>query len=153
MAYPYGLALADLYERLTPERINEITDNDTSKVELAAIDTAAEIELFAGKYYALPLVPFTSGLRMIFLDLWRWRLIFNCKPLWLNTDDKESEEYAIAQRRKRLEVWLAGLSSNSRETVLPGLTELSASATSNNSAAAWSAGSSPVMTRASLLKI
>jgi hypothetical protein len=152
VAYPYGLALQDLYERLTPERINEITDNDTAKVELAAIDTAAEIELYAGKYYAVPLGPFTPGLRMIFLDLWRWRLIFNCKPLWLNTDDKESEEYAIAQRRKRLEVWLAGLCGDTRDTVLPGVAEVSNSSVSAN-ASAWSTGSAPVMTRASLLKI
>ena len=152
MAYPYGLSLEDLYERLPSARINEITDNDNTKVERAAIDTAAEIELYAGKYYATPLAPFTSGLRMIFLDLWRWRLIFNCKPLWLNTDDKESEEYAIAQRRKRLEVWLASLSSDARDTVLPGVAELSASSVST-SASAWSTGSSPVMTRTALLKI
>lgn len=151
MAYPYGLKLEDLYERLTPERISEITDNNNTKVEQAASDTAAEIELYAGKYYVVPLAPFTAGLRMVFLDLWRWRLLFNCKPEWLNTDHKDSEEYAIAQRRKRLEVWLAGLCSDGRETVLPGLTELSA--TLRSSSGAWSTGSAAVMTRKVLLQL
>ncbi len=151
MAYPYGLKLEDLYERLTPARIGEITDNDNAKVELAAIDTAAEIELYAGKYYVVPLAPFTSGLRMIFLDLWRWRLIFNCKPLWLNTDDKNSDEYAIAKRRGALEAWLAGLCSEPRATVLPGVTELSSGAAS--SGGAWSTGSDALMTRKALLKL
>lgn len=151
MAYPYGLGPSDLHERLSAARITEITDDDETKVEQAAIDTAAEIELYAGKYYAVPLAPFTAGLRMIFLDLWRWRLIFNCKPLWLNTDDKDSEEYAIAQRRKRLESWLVGLSSEKRETVLPGVTELQPAMPS--SGGAWSTGSAPLMTRTSLIKI
>ena len=151
MAYPYGLTLEDLHERLTPSRIGEITDNDNSKVERAANDTAGEIELHAGKHYAVPLAPFTTGLRTIFLDLWRWRLIFNCKPEWLNTDDKESEEYAIAQRRKRLESWLAGLSSETRSSVLPGVTEVSAGVSSTGGA--WSTGTRPVMTRNALLRI
>ena len=151
MAYPYGLTIEDLHQRLAAARIAEITDNDTSKVEIAAHDSAGEIELHAAKYYAVPLTPFTAGLRTIFLDLWRWRLIFNCKPEWLNTDDKDSEEYAIAQRRKRLEVWLAGLSSEPPSTVLPGVAELSAVTTSTGGA--WSTGSRPVMTRAALLKI
>ncbi|MGN6187198.1 MAG: phage protein Gp36 family protein, partial [Thermoanaerobaculia bacterium] len=106
MAYPYGFKLEDIYERMTPARVADITENDLSQVERAAIDTAAEIELHAAKYYAIPLTPFTAGLRMIFLDLWRWRLLFNCKPEWLNTDDRNSEEFALAQRRRRLEVWL-----------------------------------------------
>lgn len=151
MAYPYGLGPSDLHERLPGARITEITDDDETKVEQAAIDTAAEIEMYAGKYYAVPLAPFTAGLRMIFLDLWRWRLIFNCKPLWLNTDNKESEEFAIAQRRKRLESWLVGLSSEKRETVLPGVTELQPAISS--SGGAWSTGSAPLMTRTSLIKI
>ena len=151
MAYPYGLALEDLHERFTPARLSEITDNDDSKVEQAAIDVAAEIELYAGKYYVVPLAPFSAGLRMIFLDLWRWRLLFNCKPEWLNTDDKESEEYAIAQRRKRLEAWLTGLSSDDRATVLPGVAELTAGVTSTGGA--WSMGSAPLMTRGALLRL
>lgn len=151
MAYPYGLALEDLHERLTPTRIGEITDNDNSKVERAANDTAGEIELHAGKHYAVPLTPFTAGLRTIFLDLWRWRLIFNCKPEWLNTDDKESEEYAIAQRRKRLELWLTGLSTETRSSVLPGVQELSAGVSSTGGA--WSTGTRPVMTRKALLRL
>lgn len=142
---------ADLHERFTVARIAEITDNDDSKIEKAAIDTAGEIELYAGKHYAVPLTPFTAGLRTIFLDLWRWRLLFNCKPEWLNTDDKESEEYAIAQRRKRLETWLAGLSSETRSTVLPGVTELTTGVTSTGGA--WSTGTRPVMTRGALLRI
>ena len=151
MSFPYGFKLEDLYERLAPSRIDEITDNDNSTVEQAAIDTAGEIELYAGKHYAVPLSPFTAGLRTIFLDLWRWRLIFNCKPEWLNTDDKESEEYAIAQRRKRLEVWLVGLSSETRPTVLPGVAELTSGVTSTGGA--WSTGTRPVMTRGALLRI
>jgi hypothetical protein len=149
--YPYGLTLEDVYERIAPARVAEITDNDNSKVEQAAHDTAGEIELHAGKYYVVPLAPFSAGLRTIFLDLWRWRLLFNCKPAWLNTSDKESEEYAIAQQRRRLEPWLAGLASEDRSTVLPGVAELTSGATSTSGA--WSTGSAPVMTRASLLKI
>jgi phage gp36-like protein len=149
--YPYGLKLEDLYERFTPQRISEITDGDNSKGEQAAVDTAGEIELYAGKYYAIPLAPFGAGLRTIFLDLWRWRLIFNCKPEWLNTDDKESEEYAIAQRRKRLESWLIGLSSDARDTVLPGVAEVTSSTTTTGGA--WSTGSTPVLTRAALRKV
>jgi phage gp36-like protein len=151
MAYPYGLKLEDLYERLSATRIGEITDNDNSKVERAANDTAGEIELHAGKHYAVPLMPFSTGLRTIFLDLWRWRLIFNCKPEWLNTDDKESEEYAIAQRRKRLESWLAGLSSETRSSVLPGVTEVTTGVSSTGGA--WSTGTRPVMTREALRRL
>ena len=151
MAYPYGFTPEDLLQRFSQTRIDEITDNQPAKIEQAAIDTAAEIELFASRYYVTPLDPFAAGLRTIFLDLWRWRLLFNCKPEWLNTSDKDSEEYAIAARRKQLELWLAGLGSDSRETVLPGATEISASRSTN--ASAWSTGSSAVMTRAALLKI
>jgi hypothetical protein len=96
-------------------------------------------------------MPFTAGLRTIFLDLWRWRLIFNCKPEWLNTDDKESEEYAIAQRRKRLESWLTGLSTETRSSVLPGVQEASAGVSSTGGA--WSTGTRPVMTRKALLRL
>ncbi|HET7437518.1 MAG TPA: phage protein Gp36 family protein [Thermoanaerobaculia bacterium] len=149
--YPYDFKQEDLHERLTPARIDEITDGDDTRVEQAAIDTAGEIELYAGKYYVTPLAPFTAGLRTVFLDLWRWRLLFNCKPEWLNTDDKESEEYAIAQRRRRLESWLAGLSSDDRSTVLAGVVERGSGATSTGGA--WSTGSRAVMTRASLLKL
>jgi pyridoxine 5'-phosphate synthase PdxJ len=151
LPYPYGLKLEDIYERMPPARVADVTDGDLSQVERAAIDTAAEIELHAGKYYQLPLAPFTSGLRMIFLDLWRWRLLFNCKPEWLNTDDKDSEEFAIAQRRKRLEAWLTGLSSDARPAVLPGVAELSTG--SGTASDAWSIGSAPVMTRRALLRI
>jgi hypothetical protein len=149
--YPYGLKLEDLHERLTPQRIAEITDGDDSRIEQAAIDTAGEIELYAGKYYAVPLSPFGAGLRAIFLDLWRWRLIFNCKPEWLNTDDRESEEYAIAQRRKRLEAWLAGLPSDTRSTVLPGAVEVTSGSTSTGGA--WSTGGQPVLTRTALRRV
>lgn len=152
MAYPYGFTLEDLYERLTSERIAEITDNDPSKVETAAHDTAAEIELYAGRYYATPLAPFTAGLRTIFLDLWRWRLIFNCKPVWLTTDDAKSDEHAIARQRKRLEVWLEGLASDTRETLLPGIADLS-SGTAGKSDGAWSTGATALMTRRTLLRI
>lgn len=151
MAYPYGLAPEDLYERLSPSRVNDITDGDASKIEQAAHDTAGEIELYAGKYYAVPLAPFTPGLRMVFLDLWRWRLLFNCKPEWLNNDDRESEEHAIAQGRKRLEIWLAGLASEDRATVLPGIAERTSPAPTTSGA--WSTGSAQLMTRRSLLKL
>jgi hypothetical protein len=149
--YPYGLKREDLYERLTPQRIADITDGDDAKVEQAAVDTAGEIELFAGKYYTVPLAPFGAGLRTIFLDLWRWRLLFNCKPEWLNTDDKESEEYAIAQGRKRLEAWLRGLASDARDSVLPGVTERATGSTT--AGGAWSTGSAAVFTRASLRRV
>lgn len=150
MAVPYGLTATDLHERLSPERIADITDNDDQKVEQAALDTAAEIELFAGRYYAVPLAPFTGGLRTLFLDLWRWRLIFNCKPLWLNTDDKASDEYAIAQNRRRIEAWLAGLSSDERTIVLPGVAERS---TDIAPSGAWSAGGGTRMSRKALSAI
>lgn len=153
MAYPYGFAIEDLHERLSPERIHDLTDGDLTKVERAAVDTAAEIELHAGKYYAIPLTPFTSALRMIFLDLWRWRLIFNCKPEWLNTDDRNSEEFAIAQRRKRLEIWLEGLASDERSSVLPGVNEAAVHSQVTLSTGAWSAAAPPLMTRRSLLKL
>lgn len=147
MAFPYELTAADLHARLTPSRIEEITDGDGSKVEQAAIDTAAEIELHAGKFYAVPLAPFAGGLRTIFLDLWRWRLLFNCRPEWLNTDDKESEEYAIAQQRKRIEKWLCDFSPGD----LPGVTVVSDGA--SQSGGAWSTGSTGVMTRAALRRV
>jgi phage gp36-like protein len=149
--YPYGLKLEDLYERLSPQRVGEITDGDNSKVEQAAIDTAGEIELYAGKYYAVPFAPFGAGLRTIFLDLWRWRLLFNCKPEWLNTDDKDSEEYAVAQQRKRLECWLTGLASDARETVLPGVTETATSGTT--AGGAWSTGGPALFTRSALRRL
>lgn len=147
MAFPYGFAANDLHKRLSPSRIAEITDGDASKVEEAAIDTAAEIELHAGKFYSVPLAPFTDGVRTLFLDLWRWRLLFNCRPEWLNTDDKESEEYAIAQQRRRIEKWLCEFSPGD----LPGVTAISDGA--SQSGGAWSIGSVPVMTRRALLKL
>jgi hypothetical protein len=149
--YPYGLQAEDLHERLTPQRIAEITEGDDNKVEQAAIDSAGEIELHAGRFYATPLAPFGAGLRTIFLDLWRWRLYYNCKPEWLNTDDKESEEYAIAQGRKRLEAWLKGLATDTRETVLPGVIEITPASTS--AGGAWSTSGTPVLTRAALRKV
>lgn len=150
MAFPYGFTANDLHERLTPARVSDITDNEDGKVEQAAVDTAAEIELFAGRYYAVPLSPFTAGLRTLFLDLWRWRLIFNCKPLWLNTDDKSSDEYAIAQHRKRIEAWLAGLASDDRVSVLPGVAERTTGVAPTG---AWSTGGASRMTRGALSTI
>ena len=157
MAFPYGFVADDLLERFSQKRLVEITDvtqnppttRDDAAIEQAAIDAAGELDMSAGRYYVTPLAPFTDGLGMVFLDLWAWRLLFNCKPDWLESEQK-GEGFSWSDRRKELVAWLKGLSSPKRETVLPGCTEV---ATRTSSSGIKFTTGTPVMTKTSLRKV
>ena len=157
MSSPYGFVADDLLERFSEERLVQITDvtnnppttRDDAAIEKAAVDAAGELDMSAGRYYVTPLDPFSDGLRTVFLDLWAFRLLFNCKPDWLESEQR-GEGFSWSDRRKELITWLRGLSSPKRETVLPGCTEV-ATRTSTNGIS-FRAGT-PVMTKTNLWRV
>lgn len=154
--FPYGLTADDLHARFAEQKLVEITDEtndppttrDDQLIEDAANDAAGELEGYAGAYYTLPLDPFTSTLRTNFLDLWAWRLLFNCKPDWLE-QERMSDGFSWKDRRKELVKWMEGLASGASQ--LPGVTLISS--TSSSGGGAWSAAGNNVMTRKSLLEL
>ena len=157
MAFPYGLTANDLHERFEEAKLIQITDDvanptglrDDAKIERAAIDAAGEIAMAAASKYAVPLTPLTDEVRPILIDLWAWRLIFNNRPLWLNTTDPSEDNYAWTRRRKEIVVWLRDLQAG--KFTLPGVAL--ATAASPASGGSWSQGGTNVMTRAGLLKL
>ncbi len=156
---PYSLTADDLLERFSQQRLVELTDptgaaRDDAKIELAALDAAGELEMAAARYYQVPLTPFTQGLRVIFLDLWAWRLVFNNRPEWLNTADPADDNYALVRRRKELDAWLKAIANGDPEKrqVIAGCEPLT-STPEPSSGGAWSKGGGNVMTRESLLKL
>lgn len=155
---PYDLTADDLLERFSEQRLVELTDpqnlaRDDEKIERAALDAAGELEMAAARYYQVPLSPFTEGLRVIFLDLWAWRLVFNNHPEWLNTADAADDNYALVRRRKELVAWLKSIGDADPEkrTVLPGCEPI-ASTPEPSSGGAWSRPARNVMNRSTLLK-
>jgi phage gp36-like protein len=157
MSFPYGFVADDLLERFSEERLVQITDvtnnppstRDDAAIEKAANDAAGELDMAAGRYYVTPLDPLTGGLRMVLLDLWAWRLLFNCKPDWLESEQK-GDGFSWSDRRKELMAWLKGLSSPKRETVLPGVAEIAERTSA--SGIVFQAGT-PVMTKTNLWKV
>lgn len=156
MGFPYGLTAEDLQARFSEQKLIDITDevNDpptTLNEELledAANDAAGELESYAGAYYQLPLQPLIGILRTNLLDLWAWRLLFNVKPDWLETE-RISDGFSWKDRRKELVKWMESLAAGS--VSLPGVTPLSA--TSTTSGGAWSTGGTNVMTRKKLQEL
>lgn len=154
MAFPYGFAADDLLERFSEERLVQITDVtnnppttcDDVAIEKAAIDAAGEMEKHASRYYTIPVTPFPGWLRTELLDLWAWRLVFNCRPDWMEAEQK-GEGFSWTDRRKELVKWLTGLSSPKRESVLPGCTELGALTSATG---VWSQGGTAKFTREKL---
>ncbi len=155
MAFPYSLTANDLLARFEQQKLVEITDTthdppttrDDAKIETAANDAANELELYASQYYTIPLSPFTSTLRPLFLDLWAWRLLFNCKPDWLSTD-RSDNGFSWSDRRKELLGWLKDLQNG--KATLPGMTEIGSSSSSGG---AWATSGEGVMTRTNLLRL
>jgi hypothetical protein len=154
MAFPYDFVANDLRERFDEQRLIEITDvtnnppttrNDAA-IEKAAIDAAGELEKHAGRYYVTPLTPFPAFLRPDFLDLWAWRLLFNCKPDWLQAEAR-GEGFSWSDRRRELLTWMQGLSSPDRKSVLAGCTELSERTSASG---VWATSGTPKMTREKL---
>lgn len=154
MAFPYGFTANDLLERFSQKQLIDITDTtsstpttrDDAAIEKAAIDAAGEFEKHASRYYVTPVDPLPSWLRTDLVDLWAWRLLFNCKPDWLEQESK-GEGFSWSDRRKELLKWLSGLSSPKRESVLPGCAELSALSSASG---VWSQAGTPRFTREKL---
>jgi hypothetical protein len=82
--------------------------------------------------------PLTAFVRTKLLDLCAWRLLFNCKPLWLNDEHEDGAVWIRA--RKELLDWMTGKSDPDDRIVLPGCDELSTPAAPRGRASAWSDG-------------
>lgn len=143
MANPYGLVADDLEDRFSAEQLSDITDGvdgaivDT-KIDQAIVDAAAEFDGYAARYYVTPVTPLSAFVKTKLLDLCAWRLLFNCKPTWLNSE----QEQAVVWRtvRKELLDWMKAIGSEKREQVLAGCTELAAIKATGGKASSWSDG-------------
>jgi phage gp36-like protein len=152
MANPYGFTAADVLARFSETELTQLTDGadtfDEEKVDQAIRDGCAEFDGAASRYYMTPISPLSEWVRTILLDLIAWRLIFNCKREWLNTDQQDA--LAWTARRKEIVAWLAGLQSPDRKIVLADVAERIAPATKNALPKAVGAGGR--LTRRRLLR-
>jgi phage gp36-like protein len=132
MAYPNGLARELILQRFSEARLVQITDQtnrpastvDEAALERAANEAYGEFEQHASRFYVMPLAtPLPQWLLTILIDLWAFRLLFNCRPEWLETEQTR-DGFSWKDRRKEIVAWLEGLSSPKRESVLPGFVEI-----------------------------
>lgn len=146
MANPYGLVADDVEARFSQEDLAEITTDaagdpiDDAKIDQAILDAASEFDGYAGRYYVTPVEPFTAFVRTKLLDLCAWRLLFNCRPRWLNAEGEQAVVWRSV--RKELVDWMKALSDEKRSQVLPGCKPLDADNVVNagGKASAWSDG-------------
>lgn len=153
MSNAYGFTSNDVLARFSEQELEELTDGagsfDEQKVDQAIRDGAGEFDGWASRYYETPISPLTEAVRTNLLDLFAWRLIFNCKREWLNA---EQEKALIWQgRRKELLVWMTALGSVKRDVVLAGCVERTTPAAPRGLPKA--VAGTPQMTRAKLLKL
>jgi len=153
MSNAYGFTSTDVLARFSADELTQLTDGedvfDPAKVDQAIRDGCAEFDGYAARYYVTPVSPLFEWIRTILLDLIAWRLIFNCKREWLNTDQEKA--LAWTARRKEILTWMQAIGSVKRDVVLAGCVENSVPARLKGQPKA--AATPQFMTRAKLGRI
>lgn len=124
MPSTYSITQADLETRLDLVRLIELTDDEaapTGAVDLVVIDRVivraeTEFEQYAGKLYALPVIPLPAGAKEKLIDLAAYYLLTR-KPELLS-DESSQGNYWI-RLRKELLAWLEAVAAGA--VVLPGV--------------------------------
>jgi phage gp36-like protein len=122
----YGITLADMGVHFTDAEIITLTDDENTgtanepRVDVAIAKAESEFHLAAGTYYVTPISPVPEGLKEKLIDLAAWNLKSR-RSQFLGGDQHEGKFWE--KRRSELVTWLEGLSSKTRESVLPGAGE------------------------------
>lgn len=135
MAGSYSIDVDRIKARLGEERVMQLTDDDNAgAIDITAVDEAivsaeAEMHLYAGVYYDVPLrksdgttVP--DGIKDLLTDSTCWRLMTR-RPEFLRNGADEGEFWE--RRRKEILAWLNAIAhaSPDRRLLVPGAVERS----------------------------
>lgn len=122
----YEITTADLKRKFTEQELIELTDDantgsvDEAVIALAIASGEEEFNLYASRYYAIPVTPLPAAVKEKVIDLCAYQLMTR-RPRLLH--DEAADGPFWIRLRKELLRWLEALASEKRTALIPGADE------------------------------